>query len=132
MNREQLVTRLLSISELRLRAEVAQLKGRAAELTLVERTRAEARDTAAETVESVVGLRDLGLIGEVRIASIKQAAAAAATVREASDRVVHAHQRTRSMRSARETLTRARLLAADRIQENDADQFQSWKRGADQ
>lgn len=131
MNREKLITRLLSLRETRLREEVAELKARNAALRQIERTRGDARDAAAVTIMSAADLRDLGLIGEVRAGSIKEANAAATIVREASDRVVSANQRARAMRSAKTAVIRARDGQHERAQEHDADQFQSWKRGND-
>jgi hypothetical protein len=128
MNRETLMGRLLWFREMRLREEVAQLKTRAAALAQIERTRDQA--CASAVAGSGVDLRDLGLIGEVRLDSTKSAQQAAVQLRVAGDRVDHAHKQADAVRGAHDELQREKRLSRDRAQEHDSDQFQSWKRGA--
>jgi hypothetical protein len=130
MNRESLMKRLLRLREMCLREEVVQLKTRVAALSRIERTRDQAR--AAATLGSAAELRDLTLIGEVRLHSTNGARQAATQVNLASDRVDHAHHRAEAVRDAHAQLQRENQLSRDRAYESDSDQFQSWKRSARQ
>lgn len=122
-----MMERLLWLREMRLREEVAQLKTRAAALSQIEQTRDLA--CAAAVMSSGTELRDLALIGEVRLDSSKGVRHAAAEVDRAGNRVDHAHKQADAVREAHAELQRVKRREHDRAIENDSDQFQSWKRG---
>ena len=128
-DREKLLTHLLSLREMRLREEVATLKVHAATLEDIDRALGAARDSASEAIASATDLRDLGLIGEVRSASLARAHTTKLQMREASERVTVAHQRAEAMRSAKAEVVQARELKQERSQDHDNEQFQAWKRG---
>jgi len=127
MNRESLIGRLLWLRELRLHKEVAQLKSRAAVLAGHEQTRDCALDAAAAD-ESAAELRDRGLVGEVRLQSSRAARDAAVQVTLASRQVAQARRLTDAMRAARADLEDAKRRSRERVQQNESEHFQNWKR----
>jgi hypothetical protein len=105
-----------------------QLKSRSADLAAIERTGAQARVAAADTLATVAGLRDLGAIGRVRLTAMKDARSAMALVKEAGARVGEAHKRTEAIRTVNQEVVQLRHARHDVTRENEASQFQTWKR----
>ncbi len=127
MDRESLIGRLLWLRELRLHKEVAQLKARAAALADHEQTRERARDAAAAD-DSAAELRDRGLVGEVRLQSSRAAREATVQVTLAGRQVAQARRLTDAMRAARADLEEAKRESRARVQQNESEHFQNWKR----
>jgi hypothetical protein len=126
MNRETLITRLLWLREMRLRAELTELKTRAAALSMVEQLREQAQ--AAAILGTAADLRDLGAIGQVRLEATKTATVEAARLRAAGERVDQARRHSDAMRGAHDELAQEKRLQYEQGQERDAEHFQNWKR----
>jgi len=127
MKREDLLRNLVRMRELQLKKEAAELKSRTGALQKVEQTHEQARSAASASIECGNDLRDLGLIGEMRIGCTKLAAKIEDQVRTISRKVGHARKLAESAREARSELMRTKSAAQERSLENEAEHFFSWK-----
>src|SRR5579875_2367603 len=73
MTREALLKRLVRIRELKLRAEVGELKQRASALEEIERLIEQARAGADVSLDSPAMLAELGALGAIRLKSHRRA-----------------------------------------------------------
>lgn len=128
MDREDLLTHLVKMRELQLKKEAAELKSRAGALEKVERIHEQARSAASASIECGNDLRDLGVIGEMRLGCTKLAAKIEDQVRILSRKLGHARKLAESAREARAELKRTKSAARERSLENDAEHFRGWRK----
>lgn len=128
MTRENLVSQLVKIRELRLRNEVAALKERVETLRVIEETGGKARDAAGRAVDAPSEIRDLGALGDIRINSARRATEVSDQVRALGTQVTRARRLTDSAREAHREIGREKQDAIDRASDREAEQFLNWKR----
>jgi hypothetical protein len=127
MTREELLGQLIRMRELQLKSETAELKSRSGALARIEHALEEVSSSAAESLESVIQIRDLGLLGEMRLGYKQLAATVQDQVRTLAAKVSHSRKLTDATREAAAELKRAKTLAKERSLENEAEHFFSWK-----
>jgi hypothetical protein len=128
MKREKLLTQLIQLRELHLKAQSAQLKTHAQHLREIRARHDEARSAAARSVEDGRSIADLTHFGQLRVYTARLATKAESEVRALSEKVGHARKLTESAREARDELRRRRSADIERRMETEAEHFFSWKK----
>lgn len=127
MTREELLGQLIRMRELQLKSQTAELKTRSGALARIEHALEQVSSIAAESLESVAHIRDLGLLGEMRLGYKQLAATVQAQIRTLAVKVGHSRKLTDATREAAAEIRRAKMLARESSLEKDAEHFFSWK-----
>lgn len=127
MDREQLLSQLAKLRELQLHQESKELKSRSGALAQIDQECLRAQSIATDTIESGHNLRDLYILGSVRLGCGKLRVKIQDQVRELSKRVGRARKLAESARQAHTQIRHARAAANERSLENEAEHFFSWK-----
>lgn len=127
MTKHDLVKRLLKIRTFKLRSEIAGLKSRVAALDDVERLRGAARCAAAEAIDSVAALTDLGALGDARLANGRLAGVLKQQVTAAGKKVNHAKQLHDSASDLNKELRAEKLTRQEHALELEAENFFGWR-----
>jgi hypothetical protein len=130
MTREELTAHLIRVRESKLRSEVTQLQTQTTLLKKIEQLQANASSAAVDSATVAGQIRDLGLLGEIRLGCIKLAGEVASQVRVFSQRVTRAHKLTESARETHAALLREKQAAAELSFERESEHFFSWKRSS--
>jgi hypothetical protein len=128
MNREKLLNQLGKLREMQLHAQVSDLKARSGALSRLKRFGEQARAAASESIERAHHLRDLRLLGEARLRSIRMAAEVEGEIRVLTDGVGRARKLAETARAARTNLKRARERAREHSLELDSEAALTWMR----
>ncbi len=132
MAKEKLLGRLHRIRELRLQAEAADLRARSNTLSRVEASLERARSAAAQSIEIPHHLRELGVLGEFRLANRRIADEMGRQVNESSTKVARTRKLAEAARDACKQVSREKEAIRERAAETEAENFFGWKRGARQ
>ena len=132
MTREAMLKRLVRIRELRLRAEVGELKERASALEEIERLIEETRAGADVSLESPAMLAELGALGEVRLASHRRASDVGKQVALLKEKVWKSRKLADAARERAGELAKNKRAAQERSLEIEAEHFRGWKKPAGQ
>ncbi|MBV8359826.1 MAG: hypothetical protein JO189_18095, partial [Deltaproteobacteria bacterium] len=107
MNREEMVARLTKLRDAQLREEVCDLKKKTNWRQQIEVTLAAASVAAREAAGC--NLRDLGLLGEIRLGCIRLCKELSRQIRHHSERVMRAQKLAESARTAHRKIIEAKF-----------------------
>ncbi len=131
MTRETLLKRLVRLRELKLRAEVGELKERAGALEEIERLIEQTRAGADLSMESPAMLAELGALGEIRLKSHRRAADVGKEVALLKQKVWRTRKLADAARDASGELGRRKRHEQERNVEIEAEHFLGWKKPLD-
>lgn len=128
MKQDQMMAHLARLRELKLRNEVTELKGRNARLSQLDDVAAGARSSASELAEHPHSLRDLGVLGQLRLNCVRRASELTEEIKTLRQRVYRAHHLAEAVKSARKEIARNRMNAGEQAEDHESDQFFNWRR----
>lgn len=131
MTREALLKRLIKIRELKLRAEVGELKERVSVLEETERLIEQARSGADLSLESPAMLAELGALGEIRLESHHRASDVGKEVALLKQKVWRTRKLTDAARAACGEIGRKKREDQERSFEIEVEHFLGWKKPTD-
>ena len=128
MKREKLLSQLIHLRELHLKAQAAQLKNHAHQLKEVREREEHARLAAATALDDAAMLANLAAFGSARLRNAKLALKVESEIRALREKVGRTRKLAESAREARAEIRRARINQTERSTETEAEHFFSWNK----